>query len=316
MHLMRKGIDSIGEGTRNTVHHVPGAGGRCLRIGGKSSGAGHSANVQKEADRHEQQQANKGRANGDAHGLGELVDGLRGLESRVHARSPNEAGSVNGRSLETANSRTGAIRQFGIFPLARHELTTDGLTPTALATLTVPPISETKRSIGFLKSAMPKHLDYRNDFGKAHVANLEIASNMSFVMRYGMLTRQEFLAAIEAKAASRAEIARALGISPAAVTLIYGGQRKLSYDEAVKLADIYHIDPNQLTEDKLVPVLRICLRHAPKEWSDHSVGRLAQEILYGLELLRFVSPIGPSQETIEVAARAIADRFQSNSDEA
>jgi transcriptional regulator with XRE-family HTH domain len=135
-------------------------------------------------------------------------------------------------------------------------------------------------------------------------------------MRYGMLTKQQFLDEVKAKAASQAEIARTLNVSRAAVTGLYNGGRDLSYNEAVKLADAYDVEPNKLTVEKLTPVLRICLRHAPKEWSDHSVERLSQEILYGLELLRFVSPMAPSPDAVEVAARAIAERFQSDSDEA
>lgn len=142
------------------------------------------------------------------------------------------------------------------------------------------------------------------------MTNLEIAYMDRDAMRYGMLTKPEFLEAVEAKAKTRAEIARALNVSRAAVTGLYNGGRDLSYTEAVKLADMYDIDPNQLTVEKLTPVLRVCLRHAPKEWSDHSVVRLAQEILYGIELLRFASPMEPSEDAVEVAARAIADRFR------
>lgn len=142
------------------------------------------------------------------------------------------------------------------------------------------------------------------------MAKLEIAYMNSPAMRYGMLTKGEFLAAVEAKAKSRAEIARALNLSRPAITLMYKGGRELTYSEAVKLADTYDIDPNKLTVEKLVPVLRVCLRYAPKEWTDQSVERLAQEMLYGLELLRFATPTEPNQQTLEVAARAIADRFQ------
>lgn len=125
-----------------------------------------------------------------------------------------------------------------------------------------------------------------------------------------MLNRTQLLQEAKAKAKSQAEISRALNISRSAVTGLFNGERDLSYDEAVKLSDTYDIDPNKLTAEKLIPVLRVCLRYAPKEWSDQTVERLAQEILYGLELLRFASPIDPSQDAIEVAARAIADRFR------
>lgn len=164
--------------------------------------------------------------------------------------------------------------------------------------------------MGFLKLDIPNGYDNRNRFARAGVTELEIAPIAKGAMHYGMLTKTQFLQEVESKASTRAEIAEVLGLSRPAVTGLYNGGRDLSYAEAVKLADHYGIDPNKVSEEKLMPVLRICLRHAPAEWSDHSVARLAEEIVFGLELLRFASPIEPSEDAIEVAARAIADRFR------
>lgn len=130
-------------------------------------------------------------------------------------------------------------------------------------------------------------------------------------MRHGMFSRAKFLEAVKAVAKSQAEIACVLGISEAAVSLLYktdGKPRQLSYEEAVKLADYYGIDPNAVTVEKLVPVLRMCLRNPPAEWSDHNVRRFAEDLVYGLELLRFSSSIEPSPDALDVAARALADR--------
>lgn len=132
-------------------------------------------------------------------------------------------------------------------------------------------------------------------------------------MQHGMFTKAQFLEAVKTVAKTQAEIAGVLGLSEAAVSLIYknpseGKPRQLSYDEAVKLADYYGIDPNKITAEKLIPVLRMCLRNPPAEWTDQAVRRFAEDLVYGLELLRFSSSIEPSQDAIDVAARAIADR--------
>lgn len=129
--------------------------------------------------------------------------------------------------------------------------------------------------------------------------------------REPMLSTEQFLAEVEAAANSRAEIARVLKLAPARVTELFKGERRLSYDEALELARAYNIEPVEtVTADLLEPILRVCLRYAPKEWQDRDVQRLAEGIEYGLQLLRRASPTKPSADVIEVAAHAIADRFR------
>lgn len=134
-------------------------------------------------------------------------------------------------------------------------------------------------------------------------------------MHYGMLTKGQFLRAVKAAAKTQAEIAQVLGISEAAVSGLYkdpekGKPRELSYNEAVKLADYFGIDPSKITAAKLIPVLKMCLRHPPEEWTDHNIAHLADNVVYGLELLQYSSSIEPSQDAIDVAARAITDRLR------
>jgi len=130
-----------------------------------------------------------------------------------------------------------------------------------------------------------------------------------------MLSKASFLAEIEGKAASRAEIARVLGVAPPRITEMYKGKRDLTYEEALKLSAAYGVDATEAVNAALLtPTLRVCLRHAPKEWTDQAVERLAQEIEYGLALLQRLTPSGPSQDAVEVAARAIAERFQHKPD--
>lgn len=147
---------------------------------------------------------------------------------------------------------------------------------------------------------------------------LKMASISAAAMQYGMLTRNQFLEAVRASAKSQAEIARVLNVSEPAVSLIFkhiaesdptkGKPRDLSYDEAVKLSDYYGIDPNKLTVEKLIPVLRMCLASPPSEWSDRTVERFAEDLIFGIELLRTTSSIEPNPGMLEVASRALADR--------
>lgn len=125
------------------------------------------------------------------------------------------------------------------------------------------------------------------------------------------MSKADFLEQVERKAGSRAEIARVLGLAASRVTEMYKGQRDLSYDEAVKLAIAYGIEPSEIiTAELLMPILRICLRYPPKEWTDQAVERLAEEVEYGLQLLRLVPSRPPSQDVLDVAAHAIAERFR------
>lgn len=141
--------------------------------------------------------------------------------------------------------------------------------------------------------------------------NMGMARFQPLAKRDEMMSKATFLAEIERKAGSRAEIARVLGIAPSRVTEMFKGARDLSYDEAVKLAVAYGVEPSEVvTVELLKPILQICLRYPPREWNDQAVQRLAEELEYGLQLLRNVPTKPPSQDVLDVAAHAIAARFR------
>ena len=124
--------------------------------------------------------------------------------------------------------------------------------------------------------------------------------------------KADFLREVETRAKSRAEMARVLHVAPARITEMYKGERDLSYDEAVTLARHYGIeDELAVNAERLKPILEVCLRYAPKgDWTERDVQRLAEEIEYGLELLQSFAPEPPSQDALEVAGRAIAQRLR------
>lgn len=68
-----------------------------------------------------------------------------------------------------------------------------------------------------------------------------------------MLGKLEFLAKIEAKAKSRAEMARAIKVAPPRITEMFKGDRDLSYDEAKLLADHFDIADEASAPEPWVP---------------------------------------------------------------
>lgn len=59
---------------------------------------------------------------------------------------------------------------------------------------------------------------------------------------FAVLTKSELLEQVEAKAKSRADIARVLNLAPARITEMFKGDRDLSFDEARKLMVHYAVD--------------------------------------------------------------------------
>lgn len=103
----------------------------------------------------------------------------------------------------------------------------------------------------------------------------------------GVFDQEEFLARALAKAGTKAEIGRILGVPSSRVAEMYRPNTtfRLTMKQGMQLAEALDMSPGQAVNvDTLTPVLRVCLRHAPKEWTEQAVARLAQEIVFGLEL--------------------------------
>lgn len=133
-----------------------------------------------------------------------------------------------------------------------------------------------------------------------------------------MLTKLEFLRAIEARAKSRAEMARVLKLAPPRITEMFKGERDLSFDEAKSLADHYGLDDENrisaappLPPEALEPILGALLPLAPTGRLTASATRdLAAALSYGLELLA-VRPAKPATpDAIDVAVRGVVAQFR------
>lgn len=83
----------------------------------------------------------------------------------------------------------------------------------------------------------------------------------------GMITTREILEALEDRGVSKTAIAQALGVANARVTELYKGDRKLSHDEAVTLAEMF-----DLVEDRGGPPLTLPLAKLLVLLAAHRVG--------------------------------------------
>ena len=131
-----------------------------------------------------------------------------------------------------------------------------------------------------------------------------------------MFDRDQFLASVLEKAGTKAAMARALGQPTSRVQELFREpgqrQRALTMEDGVKLAGTFGLAIDELVSaERLRPVLEVCLRYPPKGgWTGQAVERLAQEIEYGLALLRRTSTSQPSPDAIALAANVIADRLR------
>jgi len=130
-----------------------------------------------------------------------------------------------------------------------------------------------------------------------------------------MLSKAEFLQAVEAAAPSRAAIARVLNISPPRVTEMYKDGRDLSYEEARLLAEAFELDNGpvviQPNEETVAAILRALLPSAPVgDVSESAARALAVALLHGLELLGSSGAIDPTQRELAMASRAAVARFR------
>lgn len=156
------------------------------------------------------------------------------------------------------------------------------------------------------------HYDKRKAFASPDLTESVIYAAGASAHGPSMLETRELLAKVEAKAASRAEIARVLGLAPPRITEMFKGERQLSYAEARKLCLHYKIEPaQQIRAAQLLPILTACFFAEPSaEWTESNLRRLAEEIEYGLELMNSGATSPPSQDAIRVAAQAAADRLR------
>lgn len=125
----------------------------------------------------------------------------------------------------------------------------------------------------------------------------------------------QFLASVLKKAGSQAEMARALDQPTSRIAELFRegkGKRRLTMADGVRLAEAFGIAIDEVVSaERLKPVLEVCLRYPPKGgWSGQAVERLAQELEYGLRLLKRTSASAPSQDALAMAANVIADRLR------
>ena len=127
-----------------------------------------------------------------------------------------------------------------------------------------------------------------------------------------MFDKAKFLADVLAKAGTQAAIARALEQPTSRIAELYTGKRRLTMEDGMKLSEAFGVAPTVAASGAvLTAILKVCLRHPPKDgWTDQACEHLAQEIEYGLQLLRSATSSQPSQDALDVASRAIADRLR------
>lgn len=150
-------------------------------------------------------------------------------------------------------------------------------------------------------------------FVAGEVTELGLAQFCYFVRPPRMFDQDAFLAAVLERAGTQAAVGRVINLPSSRTTDLYKGERRLTVAEAVKLAEEYDVPLHgpAVSAELLKPVLRVCLRYVSREdWSDQDVEQLAQDVEYGLGLLRSFAPNPPSQDALDVAARAIADRLR------
>lgn len=103
--------------------------------------------------------------------------------------------------------------------------------------------------------------------------------------------RYDFLDRVLAKAKTRQAVLDVLGLpssrGPNLFNRDHKRPRRLWVEDAIKLSQAFDVPlagAEVASAESLLPVLRVCLRHPPEEWTDQDVQRLAEEIEYGLRL--------------------------------
>lgn len=98
-----------------------------------------------------------------------------------------------------------------------------------------------------------------------------------------MLRKSDLLAKLKERKVPKAEMARALGVAPPRINEIYNNERKLEYDEGVKLLEAFKLDDS--ADDPIsVPIARLAVLHLADELGiqldseDARVQELAQDL--------------------------------------
>lgn len=105
-----------------------------------------------------------------------------------------------------------------------------------------------------------------------------------------MFDRYRFLGEVLDRAGSQAEVGRVLGLPSSRLSELFNPDaakpRGLKVEEAVKLSEAFRvpITGDSASAESLLTVLKVCLRHPPKEWTEQELRRLAEEIELGLQL--------------------------------
>lgn len=103
--------------------------------------------------------------------------------------------------------------------------------------------------------------------------------------------QEEFLARVLEKAGTKAKIGRILDYPSSRVAEMYkpNTTKRLTMKEGMALAEALDLWPAEpVSVESLSQVLRVALRYSPPEWTDQAVERLAQDVLIGLDMHRYL----------------------------
>lgn len=162
---------------------------------------------------------------------------------------------------------------------------------------------------------MNLNYDNRSIHARPNSTNCVVDALLYPMQNIAVLETQEFLAEIRRRAGSDAEVGRALGLPSSRVAELFGGKRRLRYDEAKTLSDRFLTDTmspsTNFSAETLAPILEACLRHAPEGgWTHDQAPRLARAVEYGLALLTTSPAKQPSEDAIAVAGQAALLHFR------
>lgn len=112
--------------------------------------------------------------------------------------------------------------------------------------------------------------------------------------------RYNFLASVLRKARTRQAVLDVLSLPSSRGPELFNRDNKkprgLSVEEAIMLSQAFGVPlgGESVSVEQLLPVLQVCLRHAPPSWTERDVQRLAGEIVFGL---RFQRSFGEDQHS-------------------
>jgi hypothetical protein len=122
-----------------------------------------------------------------------------------------------------------------------------------------------------------------------------------------MFDRYLFLERVLSKAPTRQRVLDALGLpssrGPNLFNRGHARPRRLWVEEAVQLSEAFGVPLGGeiASAESLLPVLRVCLRNPPTEWTDRDFQRIAEEIELGLRLRQALDTTPDSQDRIPPA---------------